>query len=535
MNLKLHRKSADTIKCDCLLVSAGDGGKSGISLGSAAAALDGASGATLGGRADALGFSGRLGQAVMLDGLPGVATPLVVLVGSGKDDALSTKDFNKMAGAAMKAARAAGAQKVASFLGETAISGQDAGAALRLGASLAVTESYSYTETKKPKDSAKKLKQLELSGPDTLGKGEAQAAIDQGKAIGGAVNAARELGNLPGNICTPRYLARHAQALARKHDSLTTKVLTEKEMEKLGMNVLLSVAQGSAEPPRLICVEHRPAKSGAKRGSTKQADAPVVLLGKGITFDTGGISLKPGAAMDEMKFDMCGAASVLGTIAAVAEMNLPINVVAMVAAAENMPSSTATKPGDVFTSMSGQTVEVLNTDAEGRLVLCDALTYAERYKPAAVIDVATLTGACVIALGPPASGLWSNDQPLADALLDAGQRSNDRAWQMPLWDDYAEMLHSNFADLANIGGRAAGAVTAAVFLSHFSKAYPWAHLDIAASAWNSGKRKGATGRPVRLLLEYLLARVRGASAWASRRMASKLSGQFSAHMSSRPM
>ncbi len=324
---------------------------------------------------------------------------------------------------------------------------------------------------------------------------QARRGLATGRAIGTGVNTARELGNLPANICTPRYLANLAKSYAEECDKLSVKVLGEKQMSKLGMGALLSVARGSEEDAKLIVMEYR---------NGTEDSAPHVLVGKGITFDTGGISLKPGAAMDEMKFDMCGAASVFGAVKTLIEMQAPLNVVAIVAAAENMPSGSATKPGDVVTSMSGQTVEILNTDAEGRLVLCDALTYAERFTPKSVVDVATLTGACVIALGNHASGLYSNNQKLARALLEAGERAMDRAWQMPLWEEYQKQLDSNFADIANIGGKEAGSVTAACFLSRFTKKYPWAHLDVAGTAWLSGKKKGATGRPVGLLVEYLL-------------------------------
>jgi len=311
---------------------------------------------------------------------------------------------------------------------------------------------------------------------------------------GKGVNRARQLGNLPGNICTPSYLAAQATDLGKKHGSLTVKVLTEKQMARLGMGSLLSVSAGSIEEAKLIVIEHKGAKVASK---------PHVLVGKGVTFDTGGISLKPGGGMDEMKFDMCGAASVMGTMAAIAEMKLPVNIVGIIAAAENMPGSKATKPGDIVTSMSGKTIEVLNTDAEGRLVLCDALTYAERYKPRSVIDIATLTGAAVATFGSHVNAMLSNDDALAKSLLECGEESLDRAWQLPLWDDYQSLLNSNFADIANIGGPRAGTITAACFLSRFAGKYKWAHLDIAGSAWNSGAAKGATGRPVSLLVEYL--------------------------------
>ncbi len=326
---------------------------------------------------------------------------------------------------------------------------------------------------------------------------EVKAGLTLGEAIGKGRNIARTLGNLPGNICNPTYLAEEAKNLAKQHTKLTTKILNEKQMAELGMSSLLSVSAGSDQEARLICMEFKNGKRGAK---------PLVLLGKGITFDSGGISLKPGAGMDEMKFDMCGAASVFGVMNAIIQLDLPVNVIGMVAAAENMPSGRATRPGDIVTSMSGKTIEILNTDAEGRLVLCDALTYAERYKPEAVIDIATLTGACVVALGHHTSGLLSNNDELATELLSASREAMDRVWQLPMGDEYTQQLDSNFADMANIGGPAAGTITAACFLAKFAEAYPWAHLDIAGTAWASGKEKGATGRPVPMLVQFLLDR-----------------------------
>jgi leucyl aminopeptidase len=319
--------------------------------------------------------------------------------------------------------------------------------------------------------------------------------VKLGASIALGVSTAKELGNLPGNICTPTYLADTAVKLATQYKTISTKVLTEAQMKKLGMGSLLSVSAGSAEEAKLIVMEYK--------GAAKADSKPVVLVGKGITFDTGGISLKPGLGMDEMKYDMGGAASVIGTMTAIAELGLKLNVVGVIAAAENMPGGKATKPGDIVTSMSGQTIEILNTDAEGRLVLCDALTYVERFKPRTVIDIATLTGAAVATFGDQTSALLSNNQPLADELLQLGQHTLDFAWQLPLWDEYQSLLDSNFADIANIGGPRGGTITAACFLSRFTKQYRWAHLDIAGTAWVSGAQKGATGRPVPLLVEYL--------------------------------
>ena len=354
---------------------------------------------------------------------------------------------------------------------------------------------YRYDETKSGRKTPIALKKVSLiTSGNQLAK--ARLGVKQGKAIANGVRYTRTISNLPGNICTPSYLARQAQALQKSHN-IRTSVLNEAQMKRKKMGSLLSVSRGSREPAKLIVMEYK----GGKRG-----DKPVVLVGKGLTFDAGGISIKPAAAMDEMKYDMCGGASVFGAIRAVAEMQLKLNVVGIVPSSENLPDGAANKPGDIVTSMCGKTIEILNTDAEGRLILCDALTYAEGFKPAAVVDIATLTGACVIALGHHASGLFSNNDKLAKELIVAGEASGDRVWQMPLWDDYTRQLKSNFADLANIGGRSAGSVTAACFLKQFTGKYDWAHLDIAGTAWTSGGAKGATGRPVPLLVEFLMGR-----------------------------
>ena len=319
--------------------------------------------------------------------------------------------------------------------------------------------------------------------------------LSKAEAIIYGMNICKDLGNAPGNICTPAYLASSAAKIANDLGA-SAKIINETEIQEMGMNALLSVAQGSTAGAYLIELQYH--------GASNNEDKPVVLVGKGITFDSGGISLKPGAAMDEMKFDMCGAASVIGTFAAAVKLKLPINLVAIVPTCENMPSGNAVKPGDIVRAMNGLNIEVLNTDAEGRLILCDALTYAERFQPKAVIDVATLTGACIIALGHVAQGVLGNNQQLIDQLLQAADSINDKTWQLPLFEEYKEQLKSNFADLQNIGGRPAGTITAAAFLSYFTESYSWAHLDIAGTAWNSGNNKGATGRPVPLLLEYLI-------------------------------
>ncbi len=437
-------------------------------------------------------FSGAQGKTLLLPGSTDVKRVLLVGLGDRrKFDRAAQRAFSDTAGKALKQTEARDALALLNDLPFD--SEDDAAACCEDLARSVVAHQYHYSETLSKKPRRSKLAKLSVSPRELLPAARARAAMEVGIALGKGLNAARELGNLPGNICTPDYLAKAARRLGRQNARVTTKVLSEKQMGELGMGSLLSVSAGSDQPARLIVMEYK----GGKRG-----DAPQVLVGKGITFDSGGISLKPGAKMDEMKYDMCGAASVIGTFEALCELGLDINVVGIIAAAENMPSGRATKPGDVVTSMAGKTIEVLNTDAEGRLVLCDALTYAERYKPAAVIDMATLTGACVVALGSHASALYANDEELAGQLLQAGIDSHDRAWRMPLWEEYRKQLHSNFADLANIGGPEAGSITAACFLAQFAENYPWAHLDIAGVAWNSSP-KGATGRPVGLLLHYL--------------------------------
>jgi len=360
---------------------------------------------------------------------------------------------------------------------------------------------YRFDECKsESKPNKRPLKKITLLLTDGKLKSRFEKAVAHGRAIANGQTRAKDLANLPGNICTPTYLAEQAQDIKRGIRKMKVSVLEEKDMHKLGMGALLSVSRGSRQPAKLIVMEYRGASAKSK---------PVVLVGKGLTFDAGGISIKPAAKMDEMKYDMCGGASVLGAMQACAELDLPINVVGIVPSSENLPDGDANKPGDIVTSMSGQTIEVLNTDAEGRLILCDALTYCDRYNPDVVIDIATLTGACIVALGSHASGLMSNNDALADDLTEAGQQSNDRVWRLPIWDDYQQQLDSNFADMANIGGPAAGTITAACFLSRFTKKYKWAHLDIAGSAWVSGgKEKGATGRPVSLLVQYLLKRAK---------------------------
>jgi len=438
-------------------------------------------------------FSGQVGQTVVFH-QPNEGIHKVILVGMGKQSQLTATTYRTSTDSYASAMVKIGVKKVDIFLDDVVTDGFSLSQQAQYCAEK-ITHAFYHFSTCKSDKKPLLLPKVQFHISSTVKPAGIKDALMVGAAVGNGMNVARELGNLPANICTPTYLANAARQLAKTNKTLSTTILSEKQMADLGMGSLLSVSVGSKEPAHLIIMEYK--------GAAK-SQRPHVLVGKGITFDTGGISLKPGSAMDEMKFDMCGAASVFGTMNTLVDLAPKINVVAIVAAAENMPSSTATKPGDVVTSMAGKTIEILNTDAEGRLVLCDALSYAERYNPQTVVDIATLTGACVVALGGHATGLFSNNQQLAQDLLAAGQHTGDRAWQMPLWDDYKKQLKSNFADLANIGGREAGSITAACFLSYFTESYPWAHLDIAGTAWLSGANKGATGRPVPLLTHYLL-------------------------------
>ncbi len=442
-------------------------------------------------------MEGRAGTVLMLHHVPQAACQRVLLVGLGAEKSFNEKAYRKAVGEALRALNATGATDAELHL--TALSAGKSDTAWRImqAATLAIESAYRFEQMKSKRETPPTaLKRLVLAYARNADRKQADRGLAQGLALGHGMSLAKDLGNLPGNVCTPEYLAQAARELGKRY-KLKVKVLERAEMQKLGMGSLLSVARGSAEPPKLIVLEYN---GGAKN------QKPVALVGKGVTFDTGGTSLKPAGEMDEMKFDMSGAGSVLGTFKAIAEMRLPINVVGIVPATENMPGSRATKPGDIVTSMSGQTIEILNTDAEGRLILCDALTYAERFEPSAVIDIATLTGACVIALGHVVSGLFANDDDLAKEVLAAGEAAQDRAWHLPLHDEYQDQLKSNFADFANIGGRPAGAVTAACYLSRFTKKFKWVHLDVAGTAWKSGKEKGSTGRPVPLLTQFLIAR-----------------------------
>ncbi len=443
-------------------------------------------------------MEGKHGQMLLLHNVPNAACERVLLVGCGKERELTDARYAKLLAAAVRKLHDTGSTEAISCLAELNVKGRDL--AWKIRSSVEQTEQalYTFDELKSKKDSTRKpLRRITFNVSTRKDLVVGEQAIEQGQAIAVGRNKARDLANLPGNICNPTYLAIEAKKLVKQYDKVSCRVLDESELESMGAGAFVSVSKGSEQPGKLITLHYKGAPNG---------DKPVVLVGKGITFDTGGISLKPGAGMDEMKFDMGGAASVFGTFVSVCELGLPINLVVVIAAAENMPSGRATRPGDVVTSLSGQTIEILNTDAEGRLVLCDALTFVERYDPDVVIDVATLTGAVIIALGHEATGLMSNHNPLAHELENAGEQTGDRIWRLPIWEEYHDSLKSNFADFTNLGGRAAGTITAACFLAKFTRKYQWAHLDIAGTAWVSGKQKGATGRPVPLLTQFIMDR-----------------------------
>ena len=468
-------------------------------LSTVARQIDDVSGGAIGAILRRGDLEGKQGQTLLLHNVPNLPSERVLLVGCGKEKEFNENRYREVTAKAISVLKDTGATEVTSYLTELDVKGRDIAWKVRQAVEITEAALYRFDQMKsKPNNNRRALRRVVLAVPKRSDLGHGERAIHEGAAISEGMRLARDLGNLPGNICPPAYLAEKATEIGKQY-GLKTTVLEKDEMEKLGMGALLSVSRGSRQPPKLIVLEYQGEKEG---------EPPVALVGKGLTFDAGGISIKPAANMDEMKYDMCGGASVLGAIKAAAELKLPLNIVGIIPSSENLPDGDANKPGDIVTSMSGQTVEVLNTDAEGRLILSDALTYAERYKPAVVIDIATLTGACVIALGAHASGLLANNDQLARDILSAGKYTYDRAWQLPLWDEYQKQLDSNFADMANIGGREAGTITGACFLSRYAKSFKWAHLDIAGTAWKTGKEKGATGRPVPLLVQYLINRAR---------------------------
>ncbi|MFM9970760.1 MAG: leucyl aminopeptidase [Burkholderiales bacterium] len=461
-----------------------------------ASSIDHASGGLLKRLVDAGDLPGKAGAHRFLYSVPGVAAERVLVIGLGKKEAFNAKAYGDAVRASVSAINNTKITQAWFTLAEIDVGAHEPSWQARHLVMAIADANYRFEQMKSVQSKKNALASITLGLRSAAKKPAYERGLAEGQAIAAGMRLAKDLGNLPGNACTPTYLAQASRDMAKQH-GLEVEVLEQKDMERLKMGALLSVAKGSRQPPKFIVLRHR--------GAAKK-EKPIVLVGKGITFDTGGISIKAAGEMDEMKFDMCGGAAVIGTLLAVAKMKLPLNVIGIVPTTENMPGGAASKPGDIVTTMSGQTVEILNTDAEGRLILCDALTYAERFDPAAVIDIATLTGACIIALGHVCSGLFANSEDLARELLDAGERSWDRSWRLPVWDDYQEQLKSNFADFANIGGRAAGSVTAACFLSRFTKKFNWAHLDIAGVAWKSGKEKGSTGRPIPQLTDFLLAK-----------------------------
>ncbi len=445
-------------------------------------------------------FQGKTGQTLFLHQVPHMAAPRVLLVGCGKKNTLKASEYRQMVMSSIKALNTIKIKHATSCLTELEVEHHDLPWKIKQTAFITAETLYCFDQFKSKKEPKPTVQEITLHIPHNQQNKACEIALKQALCINDGVEFTKNLANLPSNICTPTYLAAQAKKLGQQYNRLSVRVLEESAMAKLGMGALLAVSKGSAQPAKLICLEYK--------GSTKK-QAPIVLVGKGITFDTGGISLKPADAMVGMKYDMCGAATVLGTIKAAAELELPLHLVGIIAAVENMPGGNATKPEDIVTTLSGQTVEILNTDAEGRLILCDALTYSERYHPAVVIDIATLTGAVVIALGQHATGLLSNHEPLAKDIIEAGIESHDRAWQLPLWDEYQEQLKSPFADISNVGGRQAGTITAGCFLSRFTKKFHWAHLDVAGTAammMGGAERRYATGRPVPLLMQYLINR-----------------------------
>lgn len=491
MECSIRTAAPESVKTACLVL-----GVHGTALGEAARRADRVAGGLLA-RIVAQGDLGaKAGATALVHRPPGLAAERVLLVSLGERTDYGVRAMREALRGAAQALAGLGARDATLFVEDFAIADRGLEDAVRHAVLVAREAFYRFDELKTEKKApAPKLATLALAlAAAPRVPASARAALEEATAAADGADLARRLGNLPANILTPARLAEEAQRVARRH-RLRVRVLERRHMARLGMGALLAVTRGSHQPPKLIVLRYRGAARRAK---------PLVLIGKGITFDTGGISLKPAAEMDEMKFDMSGAGSVLGAIAALAQLRAPLDVVGLIPACENMPGGSATRPGDVVKTMSGQTVEILNTDAEGRLILCDALAYAERFAPAAVVDVATLTGACVIALGHVASGLFANDDRLAETIERAGEETWDRVWRLPLWEDYEEQLRSNFADVANVGGRPAGAVTAACFLSRFAKKYRWAHLDIAGTAWRSGREKGSTGRPVPLLVRFAL-------------------------------
>lgn len=494
MEFVVNGESLEKQRTGCIVVGVYEGGK----LSPSAMALDTASGHAVNEALRRGDLEGELGTTLLLTGIPNAAAERVLLVGLGPEGEFVENSYHTALGAATRTLSTTGAAEATFCLNELPVNGRDGAWKIEQAVLAVMDAMYRFDKLKsEPPKQKRALKKIVLHVADRAGASAAEAAIERAVAIAEGITLAKDLGNLPGNICTPTYLADQAREMGKRHGFEVT-ILDQEDVAKLGMNAFLAVARGSRQPPKLIVMEYH---GGARDG------LPVVLVGKGITFDAGGVNIKSPSYMEEMKFDMCGAASVFGALRAAALLKLPLNVIGIIPAAENMPDGNAMKPGDVVTTMSGQTVEILDTDSEGRLVLADALTYAEKYKPAVLVDVATLTGAIWSALGEIASGVFSNSDALVREVIEAGDRAWDRAWHMPLWHEYQDTFKSDIADFANVGPRGDCAITAACFLSRFTKGYPWVHLDIAGTATKSGEDKGATGRPVALLVHFLAGRV----------------------------
>jgi leucyl aminopeptidase len=495
MEMLSTTSAASRVAGACVIVGVYENGK----VGSAAENIDSASKGAIKKLVRRGDISGKPGTSLVLSAVPGVRAQRVLVIGLGKISKFGVSEYRRAVATAAKHIKASKIPDIACYLNMEEVADASAYYLARYTVETIGNVLYQFTQTKSDKKSrGSSLKQICIAAGSRADANKALKGAQHGQAIVAGMSLAKDLGNLPPNVCTPAFLGRSAQKIASRHKSVTTKVLGEAEIKRLGMESFLSVTSGTTLPAKLIVMQYK----GAAR------DKPVVLVGKGITFDAGGISLKPGPGMDEMKFDMCGAASVIATMDVVARLKLPINLTVVVPTCENLPSGTATRPGDIVTSMSGKTIEILNTDAEGRLILCDALTYSRRFKPEVIIDVATLTGACVVALGHHRTAVMSRSDVLASQITEAGVAADDHAWRLPLADEYEHQLKSNFADFANVGGRDGGAITAGCFLGKFTEGLNWAHLDIAGTAWRSGKEKGSTGRPVPMLTEFVLRRAR---------------------------
>jgi leucyl aminopeptidase len=497
MDYSIETTPLEELQCDCVIV----GVYQDQQLSPSATALNaGTQGLikTIVSRGD---LSGKNGETALINFIPDSKIESILLVGLGENKPLSGKNYKKALVAAVNSLKKPQIKSVVCCLAECDVENRDRQWKSRHIIEVFSDAVYQFTHTKSDKETESKIEKIAIAATETE-RASAYAGLVQGKAVAEGTDLTKYLGDLPGNICTPTYLAEQAIELGKKYPSLTVKVLEEADMAALGMGAFLSVSRGSRQPAKLISLDYQCGEKNAK---------PIVLIGKGLTFDAGGISLKPAAGMEEMKYDMCGGATVLGVLLAAAQMQLPLNIIGLIPSSENMPDGDANKPGDIVTSMSGKTIEIINTDAEGRLLLCDALTYAEHYNPDVVIDIATLTGAVGVALGRITVGLLGNDDALCNDLLAAGEVANDSAWRLPLWEEYQEQLKSSFADMTNSGGRDAGTITAACFLGRFAEKFRWAHLDIAATAWRSGQIKGATGRPVSLLSQYLIGRAHSGS------------------------